>query len=94
MSEKVEQGIEDCKKVIELASKNITLGLEIAKDGVNEGDLISLPAAFENIKELVAFIASKPNLGAEIKDLDVMEGIALVKEIYDEYKQISEEVKA
>jgi len=93
MSEKVEQGIEDCKKVIELASKNITLGLEIAKDGVNEGDLISLPAAFENIKELVAFIASKPNLGQEIKDIDVMEGIALVKQVYDEYKQISEEVK-
>ena len=91
--EKKEQGIEDCKKVIELASKNITLGLEIAKDGVNEGDLISLPAAFENIKELVAFIASKPNLGEEIKDIDVMEGIALVKQVYDEYKKISEEVK-
>jgi len=94
MSEAKEQGIEDCKKVIELASKNIVLGLEIAKDGVNEADLISLPAAFENIKELVAFIASKPNLGEEIKDIDVMEGIALVKAAYDEYKKISEEVKA
>jgi len=94
MSEKVEHGIEDCKKVIELASKNIKLGIEIAKDGVNEADLISLPAAFENIKELIAFIASKPNLGEEIKDLDVLEGIAIVKAIYDEYKVISEEVKA
>lgn len=92
--DKVEQGTKDLEKCIELASKNIILGLEIAKDGVNEADLISLPAAFENIKELVSFIASKPNLGEEIKDMDVLEGIALIKKGYDEYKKISEEVKA
>jgi len=85
---------ENLEKVIELASKNILLGLEIAKDGVNEGDLVSLPVAFENIKELVAFVASKPNLSEEIKDIDVMEGIALLKKAYDEYKKISEAVKA
>lgn len=94
MSEvKTEQGINDLEKVIELASKNILLGLEIAKDGVNESDLISLPAVFENVKELVSFIASKPNLGEEIRDIDVMEGIALVKKAYDAYKEIKEEIK-
>lgn len=85
---------ENLEKVIELASKNILLGLEIAKDGVNEGDLVSLPIAFENIKELVAFVASKPNLSEEIQDIDVLEGIALLKKAYDEYKKISEAVKA
>jgi hypothetical protein len=90
---KLEQGINDLEKVIELASKNILLGLEIAKNGVNEADLISLPVAFENVKELVSFIASKPNLGEEIKDIDVMEGIALVKKAYDAYKEIKEEIK-
>jgi len=94
MSEnKAEQGISDLSKVIELASKNILLGLEIAKDGVNEADLISLPAAFENIKELVSFVASKPNLAEEIKDIDMMEGIALIKKAYDAFKEIKEEIK-
>lgn len=92
MSE-VKHGTEDLNKAIELASKNVILGLEIAKDGVNEADLIHLPQAFENIKELIGFIASKPNLAEEIKDLDVLEGLALVKKCYDEYKKISAEVK-
>jgi hypothetical protein len=91
---KIEQGTKDLEKVIELASKNILLGLEIARDGVGSEDVIHLPAAFENVKELVAFVASKPNLAEEIKDIDVLEGIALIKKAYDEYKKISEEVKA
>lgn len=91
--EKEEIGINDLGKVIQLGSKNIILGLEIAKGGVNGEDIVHLPQAFENIKELVSFIASKPNLAEEIKDLDVLEGIALIKQGYDEYKKISEEVK-
>lgn len=92
MSE-VKVGTEDLSKVIELASKNILLGLEIAKDGVNAEDVVHFPTAFENIKELVAFVASKPNLAEELKDIDVLEGIALIKKGYDEYKKIAESVK-
>ncbi len=82
-------GTDDLEKCISLGSKNIALGLEIAKDGVNAEDLVHLPRAFDNLKELVAFVASKPHLAEEIKDLDVLEGINLVKKGYDEYKKLS-----
>jgi hypothetical protein len=87
-------GIEDLEKSIELAAKNVILGIEIGKDGINEGDLVHVPALFENVKELIEFISSKPNLGEEIKDLDPMEGFQLVKKAYDAYKQVAEESKA
>lgn len=86
-------GTESLEKCMELGTKNIILGLEIAKGGINEEDIVHLPAAFKNIQELVAFIAEKPELAQEIKDLDVMEGLALVKKGYDSYKQIKEEIK-
>lgn len=85
-------GTENLEKCLDLASKNIVLGLKIAKDGVNESDLMYLPEAFENVKELVAFVASKPQIADEVKDLDVAEGIALLKKAYDEYKEVKGEV--
>lgn len=88
-SEPVEKkGIEDLSKCIELASKNIALGIEIAKDGIDASDIKFAPQAFENVKELVEFIASKPELAAEIKDLDPMEGLALLQKGYESYKEI------
>jgi len=84
-------GISDLCVCIELAAKNIILGIEIGKDGVNASDIIHVPKLVENIKELVEFIASKPELGKEIKDLDPMEGIALIQKAYSAYKEIKEE---
>jgi len=86
--ENEELGTGDIEKCIDLAAKNIALGLLIAKDGVNESDIAHLPVAFENLKELVAFIASKPNLADEVKDLDALEGLSLLKKCYESYKEI------
>lgn len=86
--EKEELGTKEIEKCIEIASKNIALGLLIAKDGVNEADMVHLPAAFENLKELVAFVASKPQVAAEIKDLDALEGLSILKKCYESYKEI------
>lgn len=81
-------GIEGLEKCIEIAAKNIKLGIEIAKDGLDASDMSHAPEAFANIKELVEFIASKPELAAEIKDLDPMEGFALLQKGYEAYKSV------
>lgn len=78
LQEKV--GIEDVKKAIRLAGKNIDVGIEIAKDGLNKEDLKYAPIVMANIKELVAFIASKPEVVEQIKDIDLVEGYELLLE--------------
>lgn len=86
-------GTDAIEKCMELAAKNIVLGAKIAKDGVNANDIVLAPQAFENIKELVEFIASKPEVLAQIKDVDPMEGLALLKKGYDLYVEVKEELK-
>lgn len=90
MSEKL--GTESIEKAMDLASKNIALGIKIGKDGVNEADIAHLPEAFANIKELVEFVASKPSLAAEFKDIDLSEGVKLLQKAYDEYKEVKDAV--
>lgn len=87
------KGIENLSKCIDIATKNILLGIEIGKDGINEADMAKVPQVFENVKELIEFIASNPELAAEIKDIDPMEGFALIQKSYESYKKVKEEVK-
>lgn len=87
------KGTEALEKCLDLASKNIVLGIKIAEGGVDEKDLIHLPQVFANVQELVAFVASKPELAAEIKDLDPMEGILLLQKSYEKFKEVKEEIK-
>lgn len=86
------KGIEGIEKCLDLASKNVALGFKIAKDGVGADDIVHLPQVFENVKELVAFIAEKPEIADEIKDLDAAEGIQILQKIYEEYKEVKAEV--
>lgn len=71
-------GIEDLQKCLVIAGKNIDVGLEIAKDGITKEDLKYAPNVMANIKELVAFIASKPQIVEQIKDIDLIEGYELL----------------
>ena len=87
MSEE-KKGIEDLSKCIELAVKNVSLGKEIAKDGVGWEDVKHAAQVFANVKELVEFVQSKPELAAEIKDIDPSEGFALVQKIYAAYNEV------
>ncbi len=82
------QGIEDLKKCIQLAGKNIKLGMEIAEGGLDSSDLQYAAAAFSNIKDLIEFISEKPDLLAEIKDIDAAEGFALIQEAYKAFNEI------
>ena len=82
------KGTEGTKKALHLVFKNVAFGLEVKEGGLNLEDLSKAPELFENLKELIEFVASKPDLLAEIKDLDVAEGIELLKVIYDEYKAL------
>jgi hypothetical protein len=88
---KKEEGIEDLKKAMELAGKNIALGIKIGKDGLSKDDIQFAPEVFNSVKELVEFISAKPELMKEIKDLDPMEGFELLKKGYDIYKEIAKE---
>ena len=83
-------GIEGLEKCIELAVKNVKLGIEIGKDGVNWEDLKHGAEVFNNLKEIVEFVSSKPELAQEIKDVDPMEGFALIQKAYKAYQEIKE----
>lgn len=93
MTNEVDPGIDSIEQLIDLAGKNIVLGSKIAKDGVGIEDMIYAQEAFKNIQELVAFIAAKPDLADEIKDIDLNEGFALLQKVYKEYNEVKEEIK-
>jgi hypothetical protein len=81
-------GIEGVEKVIDLATKNVILGIEISKEGLTLDDLKYGPEIFKNLQELVEFVQSKPELGKELKDIDPMEGFALIQKAYSAYNSI------
>jgi aldehyde:ferredoxin oxidoreductase len=90
MSDEVKVGTEDIEKVLELAVKNIKLGQKVAEGGVNAADLAHAGELVSNVKELVEFIASKPNIAEEIKDIDFAEAVALAQKAYDGFKEVVE----
>jgi hypothetical protein len=83
-------GIEGIEKCIDLGVKNAILGIEIADDGINLDDIKHGPALFNNIKELVEFVASKPELAKEFADIDPAEGFALLQKSWASYQAIKE----
>lgn len=83
-------GIEDLKVCLHIGAKNIDVGLEIAKDGINKEDLKYAPIVMANIKELIAFIASKPHVVEQIKDIDLMEGYELLLQAIQEARDVAE----
>jgi hypothetical protein len=86
-------GIDSLELCFDLAAKNIVLGAKIAKDGVGVEDMIHAQEAFNNIQELVKFIASKPDLAEEIKNLDIAEGFILLQKGYAKFKEVKAEVE-
>jgi hypothetical protein len=86
MSEKV--GIEGLEKCIDLGVKNYLFGKKVSEGGVNWDDLAHAQEAIANIKELVEFVQSNPGLVQEIKDVDPMEGFALIQKAYSAYNTI------
>lgn len=88
MIEGEKKGIEGLEKCMDIAAKNIALGIKIGKDGINSEDLVHVPELFKNIQELVEFIAAKPELAAEIKDIDAEEGFALLMKAYKSWQSV------
>jgi hypothetical protein len=86
MSEKV--GIEGLEKCIDLGVKNYLFGKKVAEGGVDWSDLSHAQEAITNIKEFVEFVQSKPKLLEEIKDIDPMEGFALMQKAWNSYQQV------
>lgn len=86
MSEE-KKGIESLKKLSHLIIKNIKLGVEIGKDGLNKEDIIFVKEISENVKEIVLFMQSSPDIISEFKDIDLLEGFELGQEIYQEVKK-------
>lgn len=86
-------GIESIEKCFELAAKNIILGSKISKDGVGVEDMVFAKEAFDNIKELVEFVASKPDILEEIKDIDFAEGFSLIQKAYAKYQEVKEAIE-
>jgi hypothetical protein len=83
-------GIEGIEKCMDLGVKNALLGIEIAKGGINLDDVQHGPALFNNIKELVLFVSSKPELAKEFSDIDPAEGFKLLQKVYASYVVVSE----
>lgn len=93
MSEESKHGVESLKKAMSLLAKNLVLGIEIGKGGLDASDVQHAPKVFENLKEIILFVSSKPELVDEIKDLDVSEGFELVAKAWEEAKKVLEEIK-
>jgi len=81
-------GIENLEKCIDLSVKNYKFGKKVADGGINWDDLAHAEEAIANIKEIVEFVQSKPDLLAEIKDVDPMEGFKLIQKAYAAYNEV------
>lgn len=85
MSEK--KGIEALKKIASELDAAIELGIEIGKGGVGKEDVVHIPKVVERVKAIVALIPELKEAEAELKDIDLSEGIELAihaaKELQD-----------
>lgn len=88
-----EVGIEKSLKAMDLASDIVSVGIKVGKGGVDITDLQYAEEAFGAVKALVVFVAEKPEIVAEIKNLNAMEGFALLQKAYGEYLEVKEETK-
>jgi hypothetical protein len=81
------KGIEALKKIASELDAAIELGIEIGKGGVGKDDVVHIPAIVERVKAIVALIPELKDAEAELKDIDLSEGIELAiqvaKEIQD-----------
>jgi hypothetical protein len=81
------KGIEALKKIMAEIDSDIELGIEIGKGGLNKDDIAHVPKLVERVKAIVALIPELKEAEAELKDLDLAEGVELaiqaVKEIQD-----------
>lgn len=81
-------GIDASKKSIELALAATLLGIKIAEDGIKFDDVKHLPEFATVAKGIYDFVASKPDLVGEMKDLDAAEIMELFSKGLDAYKQV------
>ena len=85
----MEKGTEGLEKILEFVAKAAIIGKKVWEDKeVNFKDIEHAPELFDLVKDIYAFIQSKPELGAEVKDISVVEilnliakGDSLVKEV-------------
>ena len=81
------KGIEALKKIASELDAAIELGIEIGKGGLNKEDLVHAPKVIERVKAIVALIPELKDAEAELKDIDLSEGIELAihvaKEVQD-----------
>lgn len=81
------KGIEALKKIMAEIDADIELGIEIGKGGLNKDDIVHAPKLVERVKAIIALIPELKEAEAELKDLDLSEGVELaiqaVNEIQD-----------
>lgn len=85
--EQEKKGIQALKKIMAELDANVELGIEVGKGGLNKEDVIHVPKLIERVKAIIALIPELKEAEAELKDLDLNEGLELaiqaVKEIQD-----------
>lgn len=85
------RGTQDIEKLGEIVAKGFVVGKKVWADKeVSLKDLVHAPEAIEFIKELVEFVASKPELVQEVKDISVTEFVALVAKGDELVKKVEE----
>ncbi len=90
-------GIEETKKVMKGLEDLAVDIIKIAKEGIAKGasDIVADILAHPSIKqELTDAVSAIKDVPAEIKDLDLGEGVALIEEIYIDSKPIIDALKA
>lgn len=85
----MEKDTKNIEKLMEIILKSAVIGKKVWEDKeINFKDLEHADDLVALIKEAYEFIASKPELGAEIKDISIPEVLALVAKGDSMVKQV------
>lgn len=90
-------GIKETKEVLDGLTDIGAFIIEKAKDGIQPQDGVDLVTKIildpEFKIKMDAMVSGIQHVPAEIKDLDISEGVELIKESHEGYKQIMEALK-
>lgn len=85
------KGTQDTQKLLEILAKGFVVGKKVWSDKeVNLKDIQHAPDAVEFVKEMIEFIASKPEIADEAKDISVVEVLALIAKTDELVKKVEQ----
>lgn len=84
-------GTEGIQKIMEFIVEGMIIGKKVWADKeINVGDIQHVDEVIALGKNVYNFIQSKPDLGAEFGDIDMVEVIALIQKGYESVQKVEQ----